>query len=946
MADGQVLIEIIAENKQAKQVIRETTHELDNAGKEWEKSGDKFLGLFKKIATSAIVAKVGKALVDLGKKSIEAASDLAEVQNVVDVTFGSASKAIDHWAKDAISQFGLTETQAKQFTSTLGAMMKSSGVAGDDIVKMSTDLAGLAADMASFYNLDFETAFQKIRSGISGETEPLKQLGINMSVANLEAYALTQGITKSFDAMSQGEKTMLRYQYIMQATSDAQGDFARTSDGFANSTRKFESQIDQLETTLGNAFMPTIEKAMNSVSALVGFVTYKPERTVLDDIAEIDIQKETKLAEIEQVKAEVEELVDMLNQLTTNGFDPASIVLGQEEGGQGKTLSEAVEEKKKEVQDAAEGMQGVYDSASGLQDIMDYLGLATYDTNNEQEVWLATCQRLVELLPGLNDIINTETGEIKGGTDAVMEYLDAWAKDTEAAAKIDALAAKIRAIKEAMFTNEGDVATARLRAKAVLKLNSGKSRGLIPEGYLSATDAIVDNMTSEDAMKMAQMIRPGNMMNVISGLVDNDWAKEIGRLNDEERNALADYMETRARLNRDNEIQAEVMKDLREEYAESVKTEEDAKRVLDGYTGSVNDATAAYVELNEESQKTWEDALKGVEDAARAVEEYRTKTVDSVRQSLRSWGGAFDQIQTAREKLANEFSGEELAQQIDIKVSTGEIKSANNMLAALQQRARYLADYGAKMEEAREMGYNADVLATLADGSFESYESLVALVEGGSGYVDSVNSAYDAVQQAQTSLADSLAGYQLDADSQFQDLVQTLTDSMNTLDSMVSTDAPGVAVGGTIDAVLSAIQSRYPSLQGAVSATMAQISLLTDSVYGGVHSLSFGGWHGSPNGFSVAFGVNGSYADGLDYVPFDGFIGQLHRGEAVLTAQEAQVWREFRNGIDANSLAGAIWDNSPDMGGNVYLNGESVGRIMSAAQADSYRQLERSGWRG
>jgi hypothetical protein len=66
----------------------------------------------------------------------------------------------------------------------------------------------------------------------------------------------------------------------------------------------------------------------------------------------------------------------------------------------------------------------------------------------------------------------------------------------------------------------------------------------------------------------------------------------------------------------------------------------------------------------------------------------------------------------------------------------------------------------------------------------------------------------------------------------------------------------------------------------------------------------------------------------------------------VLTAQEAQIWREFRSGIDANSLAGAIWDNSPDMGGNVYLNGEIVGRIMSGVQADSYRQLERSGWRG
>ena len=96
-------------------------------------------------------------------------------------------------------------TASKRFSSTMGAMLKSSGAASGDIVKMSEDLAGLAADMASFYNLDFDTAFQKIRSGISGETEPLKALGINMSVANLNAYALEKGLSKTFDKMTQGE---------------------------------------------------------------------------------------------------------------------------------------------------------------------------------------------------------------------------------------------------------------------------------------------------------------------------------------------------------------------------------------------------------------------------------------------------------------------------------------------------------------------------------------------------------------------------------------------------------------------------------------------------------------------------------------------------------------------------------------------------------------------
>lgn len=106
-------------------------------------------------------------------ESIELASDLVETQNVVDVTFEDSASTINKWAQEALNAYGLTETKAKQYSSTLGAMMKSMGIADDQVLQMSMDMAGLAADMASFYNLDHDTAFEKIRSGISGETEPL-----------------------------------------------------------------------------------------------------------------------------------------------------------------------------------------------------------------------------------------------------------------------------------------------------------------------------------------------------------------------------------------------------------------------------------------------------------------------------------------------------------------------------------------------------------------------------------------------------------------------------------------------------------------------------------------------------------------------------------------------------------------------------------------------------
>ena len=172
-----------------------------------------------------------KAIVGFGKSCIDLGSDLTEVQNVVDVTFGTMNKQVDKFAKGAIKQFGLSETAAKRYTSTMGSMLKSMGLTTEQAYDMSTTMTGLTGDMASFYNLDAETAFEKIRSGISGETEPLKQLGINMSVANLEAYALAQGITTSYNSMTQAEQAMLRYNYLLDATADAQGDFARTSGG-------------------------------------------------------------------------------------------------------------------------------------------------------------------------------------------------------------------------------------------------------------------------------------------------------------------------------------------------------------------------------------------------------------------------------------------------------------------------------------------------------------------------------------------------------------------------------------------------------------------------------------------------------------------------------------------------------------------------------------------
>ena len=279
--DGKVVYKIEGDNSQAMKALDEFEAEAKKTGDQFEDTvEDTMDGAEKSVSgTAAKIAKaigsafVTKQVIAFGKAAIGVASDLNEVQNVVDTTFGDGSVKIDEWAKNAAEAFGESELQAKQFTSTLGAMFKSMGVGQADMEEMSMSLAGLAGDMASFYNLDPTEAFEKLRSGISGETEPLKQLGINMSVVNLEAFAMSEGITKSYQEMTQAEQATLRYQYIMSATADAQGDFANTSDSLANQQRILQLEIQTLAAEIGNDLMPIAQGAIEIARNGVDWVT-------------------------------------------------------------------------------------------------------------------------------------------------------------------------------------------------------------------------------------------------------------------------------------------------------------------------------------------------------------------------------------------------------------------------------------------------------------------------------------------------------------------------------------------------------------------------------------------------------------------------------------------------------------------------------------------------
>lgn len=209
-----------------------------------------------------------KGLTSFAKDCIELGSNLTEVQNVVDVVFPTMNKKVNEFAQNAASTFGLSETMAKKFTGTFGAMANAFGFSEKESYKMSTALTGLAGDVASFYNISQDEAFTKLKSVFSGETETLKDLGIVMTQTALDQYALANGFGKTTSAMTEQEKVALRYAFVQQQLQNATGDFSSTSDQWANQIRILSLQFDSLKASIGqgliNLFLPIV-KVINTV---------------------------------------------------------------------------------------------------------------------------------------------------------------------------------------------------------------------------------------------------------------------------------------------------------------------------------------------------------------------------------------------------------------------------------------------------------------------------------------------------------------------------------------------------------------------------------------------------------------------------------------------------------------------------------------------------------
>lgn len=517
-------------------------------------------------------------------ESIGLASDLVETQNVVDVTFEDSASTINKWAQEALNAYGITETKAKQYSSTLGAMLKSMGIADDQVLQMSMDMAGLAADMASFYNLDHDTAFEKIRSGISGETEPLKALGINMSVANLNAFALEKGMNKAFDKMSQAEQATLRYQYLLEATKDAQGDFARTGDSFSNEMRKLQTNLDRIKTEFGKGLLGVVTPAISLLNNVLSDKSYQYK-----DAEKIYTERNQALFDAQATYAESMTILNAMRNM-------------EDESGEAIKSTDA---------------------------------------------WRLAIEELINVMPGLAQYVDLTSDAIIGNTESINQYVDAvngvsqYAAHenavNDAAALVDAdkqELAKLNAYNQYLqsIIDSAESGTIKAERKAALERAYEYFKSTVPNlAFADTWEEFTKSSPGNPSQYRQQKNVQKGLKRVygyypLTGTAADAW-NQLMEAEEAYNNPSAHYIAQQ----QENQKQIE---------ATTQKLQEDTK--------AYNDATAAqndFVESNKEAKwqydfdKAVEDEKKALEDLKTALGDLETYQADTLAKMEKSYRG-------------------------------------------------------------------------------------------------------------------------------------------------------------------------------------------------------------------------------------------------------------------------------------------------------------------
>lgn len=264
---AELNIKFTAETDELKRGLETVKSQLEDVQSSTKNTKSAFYSLsqgFKVMSASYI----GKQLLSIGYDSIQMAMDVEESENLFNVSLGNMASKAREWSEDVATSLGLNAYSLREQVGTLYNMTTSMGLAADTAYDLSTTMTGLAYDMASFYNLETEEAFTKLRSGLTGEAEPLKAIGILVDENTIKQAAYRHGVAETGEELTQQQKVIARYLAILDQTSNAQGDMARTMDSPANQVRRMKEEFNQAAIALGQSLLPVVKTVLPYVTAL------------------------------------------------------------------------------------------------------------------------------------------------------------------------------------------------------------------------------------------------------------------------------------------------------------------------------------------------------------------------------------------------------------------------------------------------------------------------------------------------------------------------------------------------------------------------------------------------------------------------------------------------------------------------------------------------------
>ena len=463
-----------------------------------------------------------------------------------------------------------------------------------------------------------------------------------------------------------------------------------------------------------------------------------------------------------------------------------------------------------------------------------------------------------------------------------------------------------------------------------------------------------------------------------------DMSSQIYGITNEEKEAIHTAVENA------NELYAAAEKEVsaynkRNEAAEEAKIAlEEELDTINEMPGAMEDAAGAAEETAKaltdielaasESAEGQKDAMTRVKtavdnakEAYKALADHIEKTRSGIDSTVSGMFGVFNKIETPMQKAINntknltaELNKGIITQEEYNKKISGDSDSyitSSKIIEGLKSQIDYMEEYQKMLAEAKKNGLSEELASALSDGSMESFDTLKALTAKGAN-IEEINNLYAQVQKQKSGFVDALTQQKLKADEVYDAIVAKAQEATAGLDQSGAAEA---ALSNTVQGMVDGIAAKIPDLEAKIKEIGALLATLEEygMSFGGLSlgtigsgdkgiNLNFSGGKGNPNTTITAF------ASGLDSVPFDGFLASLHEGESILTAEEARVWRNMKYGpslagnqFDYGAMGSAIGANMPNFNGmQVVWNGQVLGRVIAAQQADSLRTMERSGWRG